>query len=174
MALFDTNFKLGSLFSSLGSIYQMSRGIGMQEDAARVAGQGFRQDAVNAGQVAEYNIALDQREFTRQLDAFSRQIAATASTQVSQASVSGIDIGSQSTLSVINQGLDQAIRATIDARNDVKITADQRRFQAQQQQVALENRARLAEFQGEVAAYQSRQRLGRFIPSLANQIGSLF
>ena len=163
-----------TLLTSIGSLFNFQRGISIQEDAADIAGLGFRQQIPNVHGIADYNIALDKRDLQRQLDVFSRQISRTGGLQRTQLAKSGVDITSDSAMAIQNATLDQSMRSIVRSRNDQKVLADQRKFQAAQQSVELENRARLAEFRAETNVFQSKQRFNSMIPSLINQIGSLF
>lgn len=165
---------LTTILSSLGNIYQMKQGISIQEDAAAKAGIGYRQQAAALPAITNYNTRLDELDLERNISDIAQNAANLASTQRSQAASNGFDIGSASTISVINAGLNIATQQIIRARNDQKILADQRRYQLLKEQTDLENQAMLAEYQGKMAAYQSGSRLGQFISPLLNQIGSLF
>jgi len=174
MAFLDFNQVFPTLLGSIGSIFDMQRGINTQIAASKYAGLGYRQQAASTKEIAEYNIELDRQDLNRQLDSFSRDISNIMATQRAQMADTGASITSKSFRALQNKVLDQSIRHIIQARNASKIQEDQRRFQARQAEVEFENQARLSEYQAKVNIYKSQQGMFSNIPSLINQFGSLF
>lgn len=174
MALLDFDTKISTILDSVGSIFEIQRGINIQASAAQYAGVGYRQQAASTQDVAEYNIALDRNQLLKELDVYSREISRGLALQRSQMATTGASVSSKSFLSLQNQILNQASRSIVDRISQQKILADQRRFSAKQQAVELENQARLSEYAAEVSLFQSKQQRNKLIPSLLNQVGSLF
>lgn len=168
------NLPLGNIFQGIQSYYEMSNGFELQAKAAEMSALGYRQQGAQSKQIAEYNIELDRQDLSNQLDVLSRQLSSTLGVQKGQMAASGIDVSSQSFLSITNQTLDAAIRQVNDMKASQKLLAQNRLFQAEVERVNAENLARAAEYQGELAKYRQSQARGSLFQSFGSLASSLF
>lgn len=100
----------GSLFPAMLGTSLSFMGSQMSARQAEIAGQ-------NAMAAAQYNVQLHRREIDRKLDRIAREIEAVGSTQVAQASASGLSVTSKSFLQIANDTMSQYEREVLTTRN---------------------------------------------------------
>lgn len=164
-----------TIISGIGGLLQQQRGFDLQVGAAQKQAFAFRQAAASTQNIAEYNIELDRQQLARDLDSTSRQLRKLMATQSSQMATTGASLGSKSFLAIANSSLDAVQRQVLDARNAQRIVADQRRFQAAQQAVDLQNQARAREYEAEISMFRKRRAGIQGVTSgISTLLGSIF
>lgn len=162
------------LSGALGA-FQQARGFDIQASSSERMAEQFRAAASNTQAIAEYNIELDRQALARDLDATSRQLRRLMSTQRSQMATTGASMSSKSFLAIANNTLDAVQRQVLDARNAQQTVAQQRRFQASQRAVELQNQALAAEFAAEVSMFRKKRATTEAaVSGIQTLIGSIF
>lgn len=114
-----------------------------------------RQAGQAAIAAANYNIALDQLQTSRQQDALSRQLNFSLSSNYAKIGSSGIGFGSKSSMMVQNDVVSTAERQFTQNKNDAAQRQSVLDYEGKLTQTQYENAARAAEYSGQVAAQQA-------------------
>lgn len=155
------------------SIAGQSSSVTRLKSAGDLQADVFRTAGASAQALANYNIGLDRLQARQQIDTLSRNLQRSLGRQSGDVIASGISSQSKSAMLLRNELLDAFDREILNVINNQAIVADQRRFNAQMQQVDFENRARAARFGAELQTNLARQQQAKSFQSVANQGVSL-
>lgn len=155
---------LGQLLGAIGGIAQGIQGISDADAGAQLAIQGgqlqaqsYRVAGASAMAAATYNSQVIGVNLIASLDLFGRQIRQNTSSQRTQAAYSGLSVSSGSFMSVMNGSLDVFSRQVTSARTAAQQKQTSILFEGASQQVAYENQARIAEYNGQVEAWKGQR-----------------
>ena len=167
----------GGLFSGIAGFSRAQAGADLAIAGGQLQAQAFYDAATINREVAGYNVALEELNFNRKMDAFSRQINSFMSSQEVSAAKSGLEIGSKSFQAVANDTMDQFERFVLDARNTNQQKKEMILFDGEARAVANTNKGLAAEFNAQVAAYQQQaaaaSAFGSMIGKTISGFGSL-
>lgn len=158
---------MGAQASGITNLAQSIGGMRTAQAGYEMQAGGYRQAATSTLHAAYYNVQLNNINLNRNLDAMSRQIRGTSSTQRTQAAATGAAVGSKSFLMVQNETLNAFARQASDLRASNKYQNQAEIYAAQTRAAAFENQARMAEWQAD----QSRRRM---FPTIAQGLINLF
>lgn len=167
-----------NLFDSLQGLTQINQGAELSIQGANMEAAQYRTAQASTKAYANYNTAVSRINFNRQMQLASNEISRTMSSQRVAAAASGFAVSSQSFLQAADQTLSTFEREVVQMRNSQTQREKEIQFAAAQQSVGLENQARQAEYQGQIANYQAGMARASSIGSIFNQgvslLGSLF
>ena len=167
-----------NILNSISGVSQINNGADISVQGANLQASQYRTASAATKAQANYNIAVSKLNFNRQLSLISRDISRTLSSQKAAAASTGFSVSSQSFLEVANETLSTFERETIKMKNTQLQREREIQFEADKQRARLENQARGAEFQGQVARYNAELERSKAIGSIFNQgvslLGSLF
>lgn len=156
-SIFSNNRQANQSFSTgMVGVQNIQQGGLLQQQGLNVTAGGFRSSGQSAVDASIYNAELTVLDLKRQEEFIRRQIPRVISSQRAQASGSGFDVASQSTLNIMNSTLDSIDREVIIGRQNAQLQVNSQLYQGKVAQAESENRARAAEFQGQIAAHQAQ------------------
>jgi hypothetical protein len=191
---------------SFAGLYQVYRADQLQQEATegqvsqiRYAGQvasqgammsaaGYRKQAALVPRILSFNLAVDNLNTQRALEAEGRQFHRLLGTQISQIAASGVSLTSGSSLQVRNETIDtfanKMLQTRVDAENRRRtqvFEANMHQFQLEEQASVEDYNAQLAQWNAEVQAvnarnasqarsYQSQQSLMSGVPTLFSEL----
>lgn len=153
----------------------VKRGINLQNKSLSQNALGLTLASNNARAASEYNIELDRQDLVRKLDVFSRDIRNLGATQRGQMATTGASLSSKSFLALTNSSLDTALRQTKRLRDNQKLLAQQRRYQADLQQINTQNQLAAIDYQKELNKFRFQREQTSFFKSIGSTIlGTVF
>lgn len=162
-----------TILQSLVGVNQTRQGVEMQVNGANLSADAYRTSAASTLQVANYNAAVERLNNQRELDVFGRQIREFMSSQQVASASSGAALTSKSYLAVANASMDSFARQIRQSKSASEQRQKEILFEGQLQATNLENQARAANYQADIAAYQGRTRQTNQLVGIASQVGSL-
>lgn len=99
---------------------------------------GLRQVQEGISAASNFNSRIDQINTNRELDNLSKEITRLTASNRASLSVTGIDLGSQSSLAVLNDTLATFERVAADTLSSQQIRAQAREFETAQQRFGIE------------------------------------
>ena len=161
--------------SIITGVMDFSSGTSRIDSGTKTMASSLRSAGNSSKSAANFNIAVDQINTNKQLEGLARSVRRLSSTQRAQAASTGFDIASQSRLAIFNETLNTAERSVLEIKNAAENRQQVIGFQAEQQNVAFENQARNAEFQGDIQKFEQRKGLGANVGRVATSLlGGLF
>jgi hypothetical protein len=148
----------GSLLTSLDAARQVSQGADLQVMGANMEAQAYRNRGYSAISTANYNQQLEQFALERNLESVGRNLRRVVESQRSSMAASGISSSSDSFLSVMHDTLSEFERQAIDMRTNTRQRQIALIHAGNTASVDFENQARIAEFRGQISAYEARER----------------
>jgi hypothetical protein len=176
----------GNIFSNKyvqGGINLLQGFMGMQQKQAgfELEALGYESNAgiyrtagVTSVNTANYNIMVDKVNTSRKLDAMSRQITGTFSTNRATTGASGIGFASRSVLAVANQNLTDYERAVTQERNAATQRQQSIYYDGVNAKIASENQARAQDYQAAIARANAEASSGGDMFGMAISAASLF
>jgi len=160
---------LPSLLGTVESLRRTDNALNLSVQGANLAANQFRlSGAANLAQ-GQYNAALQKLNTNRQLDALSREIRSTLSSQQVLTATSGLSTTSKSFLAVMNDTLTKFERQIVDLRSVSEQRQRQILFDAESRRVQAENQARAQVFSGQIQANAAKNQKAKIGQSLFNQ-----
>lgn len=161
---------LPNLLTTGQAIGQSQSAINAQISGGEIQASAYRSQGANAHAIANYNIKLEKIDVARKVNDLSRNVQRAIGRQRVQAANTGFSSTSKSFLMVMSDTLDGFDTVFTQAKADSEIRENQIRFQASQQAIDSENRARAAGFQAELSAFQIEQQQAKQISGLGTQL----
>lgn len=168
---FLSNF--GNILGQFQGMQQIQQGAELQAQGAEFQASLYRQGIVQSQIESNYNLALEKFNRNRELDTMARSFNNfIASNRVSLAAA-GRSLTSQSALMVQVDVLNTFEREATRFRNSSKLAEEQIKYQQRVQATELENRARQADFEAQVARFQGEQAAGDAMSGIFNSVFSM-
>lgn len=168
---------LPGLIKSGSSILQTDDAINATISGGEIQADAYRAKGQQSYAIANYNISLERLQTDKEVNNLRRNVQQAIGRQRVQAAKSGLAGTSKSFLLVMNETMNGFDNAINQAQTNLTIKEDQIRFQAAQQAVDAENRARAVEFQTQIATFQQgvqqAEQTSGFITQLGGAASSL-
>jgi len=122
---------------------------------ALLSAEGYRKQAALVPEVLQFNLAVDNLNTQRKLQAQGRLFQRTLGSQVSQIAASGVSLTSKSALEVRNETISTAATQMLNTRLDAENARRATVYQAEMQQYQLEEQANVQEYQAQLAQWNA-------------------
>lgn len=146
---------IGNFAKGTQGLTDLQTGADLEVAGAKMNAQAYRSAGIVSQQTAQYNIAINKLEFNRQMDVMGRTISTTFSQNRAVQGASGFSYGSKSYLAVQNRVFSTYERTIQQAKTSHEQQNAMIKWEGDLAKVENENKARAAEYQGQVAQYQA-------------------